>query len=206
LSRDEFERRFDSMPGLKKAELIEGVVYMPSPAGVTAYGIPFSSLLTWAGSYRIETPGIEGAASSSVRLDSANMPQPDLIAWIEPDKGGQCRLTDDYLTDAPEMVGEISANTKHLDLGLKFQIYQRNGVREYIVWRVLDKAVDWFVLRGQRYYRLEPGADGITRSEIFPGLWLDGAALVARDMAQVNRVLQLGLASPEHAEFVQKLK
>ena len=39
--------------------------------------------------------------------------------------------------------------------------------------RVLDHAVDWFVLRETEYQRLAPDAAGIYRSEVFPGLWLD---------------------------------
>jgi len=64
-------------------------------------------------------------------------------------------------------------------------------VREYLVWRVLEQAVDWFVLRAGQYERLVPDAQGVLRSEVFPGLWL----------ATVHH----GLASPEHAAFVARL-
>jgi len=76
------------------------------------------------------------------------------------------------------LVAEISASSVSIDLNAKFHVYRRNEVREYIVWRVLDKAVDWFVLRQGRFDRLLPGPDGILRSEVFSGLWLDPAALV----------------------------
>jgi hypothetical protein len=78
-------------------------------------------------------------------------------------------------------------------------------VPEYLAWRVLDRAVDWFALRGDRYEPLAPGPDGILRSEVFPGLWLDPAALIAGDGARLIAVLQEGLASAEHTAFVQRL-
>jgi hypothetical protein len=92
-----------------------------------------------------------------------------------------------------------------IDLNMKLDVYRRCGVREYIVWRVQDRAVDWFVLRGEEYQRLEAGADGVHRSEVFPGLWLDAAALARDDMARVLEVARLGTASAEHAAFVAEL-
>jgi hypothetical protein len=70
---------------------------------------------------------------------------------------------------------------------------------------VWDEAVDWFVLRGGRFEPL-PLAEGIYRSEVLPGLWLDPAAVVRGDLARVLQVLQQGLASPEHAAFVARLQ
>ena len=78
-------------------------------------------------------------------------------------------------------------------------------MREYIVWRVLDAEFDWFVLRGGKYERLEPSADGLLRSIVFPGLWLDPDAMIRGDMASALAVLEQGLNSSEHAEFRAKL-
>jgi Uma2 family endonuclease len=99
------------------------------------------------------------------------------------------------------LVVEVSASTTSLDLNLKFDAYRRSGVREYVVWRVLDKAVDWFVLEGGQYVAAAPGASGVVRSRIFPGLWLDTAALVKQDTKQLHDVLRQGLASPDHQQF-----
>ena len=74
------------------------------------------------------------------------------------------------------------------------------------MWRVADQAIDWFVLREDRYERLPLDADGHYHSQVFPGLWLDPAALVRGDLAQVMTVLQQGLASPDHAAFVSRLE
>jgi Uma2 family endonuclease len=206
LTRDEFERRYDAMPGLKKAELIEGVVHMPSPVRHGQHSSPHSSLVGWLWVYRAGTPGVQSADNSSVRLDLGNMPQPDGLLIIRPERGGRVRISaDDYIEGGPELVAEVSASTADSDLGEKLVAYLRNEVLEYIVWRVVDRAVDWFVLRGGKYERLEPGPDGILRSEAFPGLWLDPAALTAGDSARVLAVVQHGIGSAEHADFVARL-
>lgn len=206
LSRDEFERRYEAMPHLKKAELIEGVVYMPSPVRQPQHGRPHHHLSTWLGVYEAGTPGVEGGVTSTVRLDPANEPQPDGLLFIDPARGGQIRLSaDDYLEGAPELAAEVSASTVSIDLHTKLAVYQRNGVQEYIVWRVLDREVDWFVLRDGRFVRQTPDAQGILRGTVFPGLWLDAAALMRGDLATVLAVLHQGLASPEHAAFVVRL-
>jgi Uma2 family endonuclease len=206
LTRDEFERRYDAMPELKKAELIEGVVYMPSPVRQRHHGRPSRHLSTWLGNYEAATPGVEGGDNSTVRLDMPNEPQPDAVLFIDPARGGHARIsTDDYIEGGPELVAEVTASTASYDLHTKLDVYRRNGVREYIVWRVRDRQVDWFVLHGDRYERLAPGPDGLLRSEVFPGLWLDAEALLRNDLARVLAVVQQGTASPEHAAFVARL-
>jgi Uma2 family endonuclease len=207
LTRDEFERRYEAMPPGTKAELIEGEVHMPSPARFQRHGEPNRFLSGWMATYQAATPGVKGATNATVRLDADNEPQPDDFLFIDPALGGQARISvDDYIENAPELVAEISASTVSIDLGTKFHVYRRNQVREYIVWRVLDKEVDWFILRQGRFDRLLAGADGLLRSEVFPGLWLDADALVRGDLARVLAVVQLGVASPEHAAFVARLQ
>ena len=207
LTRDEFERRFDATPGLKKAELIEGVVYMPPAVRWDHHAGPHADLITWLGVYRAGTPGVRVGAEGSLRLDLDNEPQPDAAMLIEPASGGQARISaDDYVEGAPELVAEVAASSVGMDLNTKLRVYRRNGVREYLVWRVRDAAIDWFVLRQGRYEPLTAGADGILRSEVFPGLWMDAAAMVRSDVAAVLRVLQQGLAAPEHAAFAARLR
>jgi hypothetical protein len=206
LTREEFERRYDAMPHLKKAELIEGVVHMPSPVRYDQHSSPHFSLVGWLWVYRAGTPGVGSAADGSIRLDLTNMPQPDAFLIVRPEHGGRVRISeDDYVEGGPELVGEVSASSAGYDLGEKLAVYLRNEVCEYIVWRVLDRAIDWFVRRDRRYERLEPGADGILRSEVFPGLWLDPAAMIGDDSARVLAVVQQGLGSEEHADFVARL-
>ena len=207
LTRAEFERRYDAMPHLKKAELIEGEVFMPSPVGYQKHGHPRIRLVFWLASYETDTPGVESADNGSVRLDADNEVQPDGFLLILPGRGGNARISeDDFIEGAPELVAEVSSSSVSYDLGKKLNVYRRSGVREYVVWRVLDRQVDWFVNREGRFEPLAPSGDAILRSTVFPGLWLDPAALVNGEMATVKAVLEQGLKSPEHAEFVARLE
>ncbi len=206
LSRDEFERRYHAMPHLNKAELIEDVVYVPSPVRHRFHGRPHTHIMTWLGQYEAYTPGVEASDNSTVRMDLDNEPQPDALLLIDPERGGQTRLSDDgYIEGAPELVVEVASSSASYDLHAKRHAYRRNGVREYIVWRVLDQQIDWFVLREGQYERVEPDSDGMFRSETFAGLWLDPTALVRGEMAMVLDKGQQGLRSPEHAAFVARL-
>jgi Uma2 family endonuclease len=206
LTRAEFERRYDAMPHLKKAELIEGVVYVPSPVRYRQHGSPHAQLIGWLVQYAANTPGVGVGDNCSVRLDLDNEPQPDALLFIDPARGGQVRISaDEIIEGAPELVAEGASSSVSYDLHAKLRVYRRNGVREYLVWRVLDQELDWFVLRAGPYERMVVDAQGLLRSEVFPGLWLDPAALVRGDLAAVLAIVQRGLASPEHAAFVTRL-
>jgi hypothetical protein len=207
LTRPEFERRYEAMPHLKKAELIEGVVYMPSPVTHRRHGRPHLHVGTWLGNYLIATPGVDGGDNSSLRLDLDNEPQPDLFLYISRAYGGQAEVdAQDYIVGGPELIVEIAASSVSFALHGKKGVYRRHGAQEYVVWRTRDEEIDWFVLREGRYERLAPGTDGIYRSEVFPGLWLDAPALIRGDLAAVNRVLQEGLATPEHSALASRLQ
>jgi Uma2 family endonuclease len=207
LTRAEFERRYEAMPGVKKAELIEGVVYMPAAVRYEGHGRQHALLSWWLATYMARTPGVGLGDNATVRLDWDNVPQPDLLLRLPESLGGQSRVdADGYIEGPPELVAEIVASSAAYDLHQKLSVYRRHGVREYIIWRVLDEAIDWFILREGRFDRLEPDTGGIYKSEAFPGLWLDAAALLRGDQAAVLAVLNEGLASPEHAEFVARLQ
>src|SRR5207248_8063706 len=121
--------------------------------------------------------------------------------------GGQSRIDrEGYIVGAPELIGEVAASSVSYDLHDKLEVYRRNRVREYVVWRVWDETIDWFLLRRGKFVRLPLNAEGRYQSQVFPGLWLDPAALLRGDLAKVFEVVQQGLASPEHAAFVARLK
>jgi Uma2 family endonuclease len=191
LTREEFERRYEAMPELKKAELIEGVVHMPSPVRWNLHAGPHADLLGWLTHYRAHTPGVLVGGNGTLRLDMENEPQPDAAMIIEPARGGKVQLSpDDYIEGAPELVAEVSASTVSIDMNAKLRVYQRNSVKEYIVWRVLDRAIDWFILRQSQYDKLAAdAATAVFRSEVFPGLWLDANAMINGDLARVLQVL-----------------
>jgi Uma2 family endonuclease len=206
LTREDFLRRYEAWPDWKKAELVEGVVYVATPVRFTAHGEQDLAMLTWLGVYQISTPGVRAGGNSTVSLDPDNVPQPDGLMIIDPAWGGQTEIdSHGYVESAPELVEEIAASSVSIDLHQKFEVYRRNHVREYVVWRVLDEEIDWFVLRGDHYERLPLSQDGIYKSEVFPGLWLDPKAMVNSDFVRVHKVLHEGLASREHADFVREL-
>jgi len=207
LSREEFERRYDAMPDLKKAELIEGVVYMPSPVRQELHGGPHFDLITVLGFYRAFTPGVEGGDNSSLRLDLENEPQPDACLFLQPALGGQVQIDPEgYIVGGPEFVAEVSAGSASLDMGLKRRLYQRCGVREYLVWLTEEATLHWFRLEDGQYLEQTPDAEGRLRSVVFPGLWLEVPALLRRDLAAVLTTAQQGVASVEHAAFVAELR
>lgn len=208
LTRDEFERRYSAMSAVVKAELVEGVVHiMPSPVSAESHGDQHAWMVGWLVHYEAFTPGVRVSDNATVRLDWDNEPQPDALLRILPQFGGQTRIENDYIAQAPELVVEIARSSVSYDLhDKKKEAYRRNGAREYVVWRIEDRLIDWYVLRGGSYELLALSADGIYRSEVFPGLWLDPAAMIAGNLQKVLAVLQQGLASDEHAKFVDQLK
>lgn len=206
LMRAEFERRYFAMPPAFKAELVEGVVHIPTLMPTEAHAVPQFNLVGWLGIYRITTPGVQGGDNGTCRLDLDNEPQPDAFLRILPEFGGQTRTVQGYVEGAPEFVAEVCASSASYDLHAKLNAYRRNGVREYVVWRVWDSAIDWFILRSGQFDRLRPGNDGVSRSEVFPGLWLDPQALLSENLKRVQEVARQGVASPEHNEFAAQLQ
>lgn len=202
LTGKEFLRHYRAQPDVNHAELIEGIVSMGSPVSAEGHGEPHVQLVTWLGVYVSQTRGVAAGDNSTIQLDADNYPQPDAYLRLSTERGGQSKLVDGFLVGAPELIVEIAASSVSRDLHDKFNVYRRNGVREYVVWRVWDAELDWFVLREGRYERLAADAQGVYRSEVFPGLWLDAPAVIANDARRVLETLQLGLASAEHQAFV----
>jgi Uma2 family endonuclease len=205
LSRAEFERRYEAMPDLKKAELIEGVVYVGSPVRIDQHGRQHALAIAWLGVYCAGTPGLDFADNTTVRLDEENEPQPDILLRIDRAAGGRSTIEEGYVDGPPELVVEVAASSASMDRNTKLRVYRRNGVREYVIWRVLDKAVDWFALEGGEYVALQPDEQGIIRSRVFPGLVLNVPALLSGDLAAVVASQQTTLGSDAHRRFVEYL-
>lgn len=205
LTRAEFERRYEAVPKLKKAELIEGEVHMPSPVKVT-HSKPHAQMMTWLGFYCASTPGVELFDNATVRLDIDNEVQPDALLRLEPVAGGRSRISeDDYVEGPPELIVEVAGSSAAIDLHAKLNVYRRNGVPEYLVWQIYDGRVDWFELRDERYMAMSPDEEGVIRSRTFPGLGLAVQALLDGNLAGVLAELQKGIGTPEHQAFVRRL-
>ncbi len=206
LTAPEFMRRYEAMPHVKKAELIEGTVYMPPPVRADVHGRPDNLIQTWLGTYAFETPGVEAIANSTVKLDVDNVPQPDAVLRIVEECGGSSRLdSEGYLVGPPELAVEIAASSSSIDLHEKLRAYRRNGIKEYLIWRTMQDAFDWFVLAEGNYQPQRPDAKGLCRSGTFPGLVLNVPALLRRDGAAVLATLHAGLKSKAHRAFVAEL-
>jgi len=202
-SREEFHRIYSEMPEDFKAELIGGIVYLASPRKLP-HGTSHLPLGTLFFTYEAKTPGVQCADNTTILLGEDCEPQPDLLLRILPEHGGQSDTTEDeYISGPPELVAEIAHSSHAMDLHAKRADYQRYGVKEYLVLSVRDRRLYWFDLYNNRERKAE--ADGIVKLTSFPGLWIHATALLSKDHAKMIAVLEQGLASAEHAEFVDSL-
>jgi len=204
LDQQDFHERYTAMPPDSEAELVAGIVYMASPVR-RAHGRHSGKVFVWLDAYEAETPGVEAYDNTTAILAEDSEPQPDAALLINPKCGGQSGVENDYIVGAPELVVEVASATESYDLHLKLRDYERAGVREYVVVVLRQQRVLWFVNRGEGFEAVDTGADQLYRSEVFPGLWLDPAALLRLDSKALRATLELGLATPEHQEFVERL-
>lgn len=192
LSRPEFERRYEEMAGLAKAELLFGVVVMPSPVRCRLHAEPHALLTHWLCHYQTLAGGTRVATDATVRLLPDTEVQPDLLLRRLDAQGGSRLDADGYLSGAPELVVEVAASSAALDLTDKMQAYWRAGVREYVVVRPEVPCVDWFVWSERGYAARSPEADGCLGSAHWPGLRLDVAALLRGDAAALVAAVPRG--------------
>ena len=204
LTSDEFMLRWEAMPDLRHAELIDGIVHMPSPVSKQHSNLhsPFNAWLTL---YAAGTPGCLAGLEATWMMGETNVPQPDITLELLPEYGGQSKMEGNYAAGAPELVVEGAMSSRNRDLDAKLKLYERMGVREYLIVDANHHQFHWKVCINGQFQPLEAGADGIFRSRYFPGLWLDADALWRLDLPKLFAVVQQGLATPGHATFVSRL-
>ena len=206
MTRADFHRRYEAMPWINKAELIEGIVHMPAATKRKNHGQPHSDLVWWLRHYSLHTDGTDCCDNTTILLDLDNELQPDVFLRISPECGGQTRDTaDDYVEGSPELIAEVASSSASYDLHSKKNAYRRNGVREYLVWLTREKRIEWWRLDGGEYVSLPADRRGMIKSTVFPGLWLDVPALLKDDMLTVQAKLQDGITSSEAAAFRKAL-
>ncbi|MDA1018081.1 MAG: Uma2 family endonuclease [Planctomycetota bacterium] len=206
LDQPTFHARYEAMPPETRAELIEGVVYIMPAALKRPHSRHHARLIHWVLSYEDATPGVEGHDNATAILSNTSEPQPDAFLMISPELGGTASVDErDYIVGTPEFVAEVSDSSEAIDLGAKKRDYERVGVREYVVIAINQRKVYWFVNRNGRFEQIEPD-DGIHKSEVFPGLWLDPQAWLDLDGNRMREVLEIGLATTEHAEYVKRIQ
>jgi Uma2 family endonuclease len=204
MDSDTFMAIYERMPEGFRAQLVRGVVLVASPM-TEDHGRPNSHVSLWLGYYEARTPGVLSHAATTTRLGPRSHPEPDASLMILPECGGQARVENHYIVGAPELVVEVAYSSWAVDLHDKRQAYEEAGVREYVVVDLQDRRVHGFALRERRFEEVAAGEDGLHRSEVFPGLWLDAHALVQGDAARLLAALERGTASPEHAAFAARL-
>lgn len=206
LNQPTFHQRYTAMPAGFRAELIGGVVYVPSPA-TNWHAVYHGDVITWLGHYRIYTPGVDLLDNGTVILDEDNEPQPDAVLRLDETAGGASYVNENgYVTGPPELHVEVAYASESIDLNQKRGEYEHAGVREYLVVLIREKAVRGFRLDGTKYTDFNPESDGVWRSRVFPGLWLNVRALLDRDGLTLLKTLQEGLDADEHRSFVTRLR
>jgi len=203
LTRAEFLRRWDLHPEITRAELIGGRVYMPSPVSLD-HGESEDDVGIWLGMYRVNTPGT-GSATNATTLLLEDSPQPDRHLRVLPECGGKSWVEGKFLAGPAELMAEVCLSSTSYDLNEKYDLYEAAGVQEYLAVLMYEREIRWHQLVDGRFQILPPDSEGIHRSLVFPGLWLDAPALLRRDMATVLTKLQQGLATPEHVAFAERL-
>src|SRR6266487_3455839 len=206
LDQPTFHERYEAMPPAFRAELIGGVVIVPSPLS-PGHGFYHALVMGWLVNYWIATPGTKSGDNMTTILGETSEPQPDGALIIDPASGGQTALPEGgYLTGAPELIVEIASSSASIDLHAKRRDYEQAGVLEYVVVVLRQRLIRWFILQDGTYQEMSADADGIFRSRVFPGLWLHANALLQLNGVTIMDVLRQGLATPEHAAFVQRLQ
>ena len=203
MTRAAFHERYEATPDVK-FELIGGEVHTASPLG-RAHGKSSNMMSLWLGLYSCSTPGVEALDNASVALDDQSEVQPDTILRIKPNQGGLSRDQDAIIGGPPELVVEVADSSRRIDLGPKFVDYDRAGTLEYVVLALDPAEVFWHVRQNGQLTRITPDPDGLYRSRVFPGLWLDPVALLDNDGPALLATLGRGLATPDHAAFVARL-
>jgi Uma2 family endonuclease len=204
LDQPTFHALYEAMPPGTRAELIDGVVYMPSPVGLK-HGEAQVPVLVWLSYYAEQAPGLQVMDNASTILGWKSEPQPDGLLRILPEWGGRSWDEGGFVHGAPELVAEVSKATRYVDLGPKKADYERAGVQEYVVRAIDPDEVFWFGQEQGELVQRPIGDDGLYRSTVFPGLWLDPVALLRGDTRRLRAVVDLGCATPEQAAFVAGL-
>jgi Uma2 family endonuclease len=203
LTRDEFFRRWEAMPHIKRAELIGGIVHVTSPLSAD-HGRITHYMSHWLGHYALYTPGCDGGGNATW-LMLTDSPQPDVHLRIASGPGATSKEKGEYLEGAPEFIVEVCLTSASYDLHEKLDLYRTAGVKEYLALLIHGQEVRWHRLVAKSYQLMPEPRDGIYRSDVFPGLWLDASALFEGNMMKVIETLERGLHTPEHDAFVKEL-
>jgi Uma2 family endonuclease len=190
----DFLRRYEEETGLRKCQLIEGTVHMPSPVRADAHAEPDNLIQFWLATFAYSKTGLKAGVkaytNATLVLDQENAPQPDAILCSTPKPQHRVWLDSrGYLCGAPEFICEIADSTRSIDMHEKKRAYRRAGITEYLVWLTEEKTVVWYHLEDGDYKALAADKQGLLHSRVFSGLILDTKALLKRDGARLVAAL-----------------
>src|SRR6266511_3787711 len=148
LDQKTFHARYEAMPPDTRAELIGGIVFMPSPLK-RPHGRFHVKLNSWLEEYEEATPGVEAFDNATAILNDENETQPDSCLLIA--TGGQTRDEDEYIAGSPELIIEVASSSESIDLHRKKDEYEQAGVKEYLVIPLLQRRIYWFLRPGGRF-------------------------------------------------------
>lgn len=204
MSQAEFHRRYQDYPEGVKFELVGGIVYMASP--LRHRHSSYHQKLNWVLLlYEEGTPGVESCDNATVILGEESEPQPDAALRILAECGGQSRVDEDeYIAGAPELLAEVAYSSRAIDMNQKREDYERAGLLEYLVLCIEEQELRWFHFPSGG--EITPNRQGISRSLVFPGLWIDVQALMEQKKTRLREVVEQGMTSRAHAAFVRRLQ
>jgi Uma2 family endonuclease len=182
MTRAEFDAATALHPEVKRAERIEGRVYLQMSVS-QLHGRAHAILAGWLMAYWARHPDCEVLAEGTARLGDHSDPQPG--AMLRRVASGSSGVQAGFVVGPPELVVEMSASSASYALFEKKALYMRSGVLEYVVWQVYEERLDWFRLDGSEYVALVADENGFIESNVFPGLRLPVVALLAGDVASV---------------------
>lgn len=148
---------------LDRMDLIDGELLM-SPAPATEHQLLVGKLYRMIAD--IVPNGDVLMAPTDVYFDDGHVVQPDIF-WVSPDS--QCTRTPRYYQGAPDLVVEVlSPSTALRDKSIKFDLYERFGVREYWLADYNAELLEVYALSDGKYQRI--GAYGFSEAFTSPTL------------------------------------
>jgi Uma2 family endonuclease len=186
----EYWRRYCATSDKLKSERINGKVYIMSPLRAVYHGNPHLLLAQWIATFAMHDPTLIGSDNATVRMNADNDPQPDLCLLRV---NGQTRFDDEgYILGAPELIVEVAGSSASYDFREKRDVYEAAGVGEYLVFETIEGRIEWWRADNGRFVDISQ-VDGIYKSVLFPGLWLDAEALRAANALKLIQTLEQGM-------------
>ncbi len=139
---------YQTWPDDARWEIIGGVAFSMSPAPSTRHQVVAGNMYSMLHRHLAGKGCRPFMAPTDVRLSETDVVQPDILVVCDP-----ARITPSHIEGAPDLVVEVlSPGTSAKDLREKKWLYQRSGVREYLVVDPLEMYVQRFLLSSESRY------------------------------------------------------